>query len=1148
MENELLNDYTDYRTQTEEADQTKRLEEEYGNNPAFHNQDASPNRDSGDLGGFNQQDLEVNNNNEPTGLRDISLGLLQAPRHIVKGFRDGVSEVLDIGDDIDKALNLPTIQLTDKEGNLSLDLLSQKTAKEKGLRPMQLPDVNIPVETQTGQVIESVAQFFTGLKGVDKVLKGMKAAKAVSAGGKIAANVGKAATADVLSFDEAEQRLSNVVNDLSSSYPELQNPITQYLAAQPSDTLVEGKLKQAIEGVGLNYVAEGVVRGVTALKKMKSLKTAAEKGEVQIFNPPIEERAGVGVEAKDFEFLGNPEDANLVIKRPAEKLADAVDDTAGMTPEQIKKAASKKATPADSIQINFARINTPEDVKNAMQAFANEPSLAKSIQESRRGVRSNAETLKAAEDIDGFQTLINRRVGQPLNAEEITASRQFYHATTEKLMQAAEKAAGPTATEIDQFNFRKMVVVHQAVQKEVLGARAEIGRALQSWAIPLEGSMKSESYRQMEAILNEHGGVEASKNLAQKIAEFKGNLTNDQINTIVQKSAGARTADALSEAWTLGLLTSPTTHAVNFGSNLINSLTLGAERYTMAAVKDSPVTYKEANYYFLGMLESQKEAFANAAKAFRTGETGFGVGKVELPRARATSKEVLDIAGPFGWGMDLYGRMVNVAGKSLAAGDEYAKTVLYKAQLKALATRDGISKGLTGDELKKHIYNASENPSEFMRADALDFAKYGTYTKELGKTGKAIQSVISRNPAMRFIVPFVRTPVNIFKASFERTPLAYASRSVREDIKAGGVRKAQAVARMGLGTSVMMTATDMALNGQITGGGPADPAARKTLQRMGWQPYSIKVDGKYYSYSRVEPIGTLIGMAADMSEILSNYDAYDIRKQQEIDDIVTASVIAVSNQVVGKTFLQGFSDTAELFSDPRRYGQQYLQRYAGSLIPAGVATTERAIDPELSYVTSTLDAIKARTPGLSKDVPTQYNVYGEPRFAFVPEAEGYISTAGERVSSLVNPIYSSKVKDSPIDRFLLQNGINIEMPQTMQRFEGIDIDLKDNPEIYSRLVRLRGQEITLPRYGGLNMKEALDALVDRGINKSGRFYNPRTTIEDQDMIIKGVVRDYQEEAKKVLREEYPIIDQLIYEGKGTIPGNTELDVNYKQLP
>lgn len=1055
--------------------------------------------------------------------KDVARGTIgEGPRAIVSGVTKGLNEMADTVDDFNQfiggkfAKGVLSVVGTEEQQARGVEIVKKK--QEERFTPVLQPTFGVDgaadPKSVTGNIIEGVAEFLTGFGVAGKALKGVKAATKT---GKAAKRATQAGIGDVIAFDEQEERLSSVIEGV----PALQNPVTEFLQSEEDDSVAEAKFKQAIEGVGLGVVGEGLGKAISILRKSKKIKNTAEA--------QLGEAAEPGLRSENLQVLGRPESNEFVFK----KVQLAKEETEGLTAKQIEKLAAKKPASVDDIQINFARIDGPEDIKNAMQAFANETKLLPKVKGSRRGVRSNEVTLKDAEDIDGFKTLMERREGQPLNAEQTTAARNFYYNTTDKLMELAKKASSPEASDVDQYAFRKMVATHHAVQKEVLGARAEAGRALQAWSIPATGT-PSEKLKGMEAILDSFGGAEASKDLARRLASFgDGQLTSSQINTLTQKSAYARSGDAIVEAWTAGLLTNPVTHVKNLTSNTLTTLMGAAERYSQALFPQSEVTIAEANSFVMGLIQSQKEAFANAGRAFRTGQVGFGQSKIELPRTRASSKEILDLQGlakPFGYAMDYYGRMVNTSFKALAAGDEYSKTILFNAQRNALATRQGLSDGLRGNDLKDFVAKTTTSPNASIDQQARDFADYATFTKELGKSGKSFQRILSQNPALKFVVPFYKTPVNIFKYTLERTPLAPLSSEIRKELGAGGTREAAVLAKIGMGSSIMSLGVDAAINGNITGAGPSDPKKRAALRRLGWQPNSIKVGDNYYSYQGLEPASTLFAFSSNMAEIMTNYEMYDMEAQDELEHLSTATVMAVTEATVNKTFLQGISNIMEAASDPERFAPSYIQRTLSSFVPSGSAAIERAVDPSKEYVTNVSDALKARIPGFSSEVARRRNVYGE-EIKYRSPDENVLDETVSGVTSLFNPFYKSTLKDDPLDEFLLKEGYFINMPSKSQTFDNVQVNLRDHPEIYSRLVELRGKEIELIQYGGENMKTALTDLVTENSVKSIRFFSDFTDREDKQNMLTKITRDYNDAAKEILLEEFPVLDQIILDEK-----------------
>lgn len=1207
---------------------------------------------------------------------DVATGLSQAPRSAIRGATKGINSMVKFLDDVGNLA--PSITFLDQEGEASFVPKVVTTGeKEKRIEKGTGKDVSgsaaLPVidppkkQSVTGGAIESISQFVVGFKGVDKLAKIGKIGEAATRGGKLIQNVLKGGAADVLAFDEHEERLSNVIE----SVPALRNPITEYLQAEEDDGFLEGKVKQAIEGLTIGAAGDVLFDTVKFFKRGKSaddLLKAEGKTIDDIIDFPLEEQAGLQLDRAGLNVLGNIDDDALLIK--TNKIDDALKQTEGIPPEQvartgfiddaanvdfkdlagdelldaqdlveelidnqakvtqdgfvtvyhrtspeaaasIRKTGKIKALEPDAffstklegqaqgfgdgvikmrvpvnrlrlddvfgdeahlainigrpgktldvadyikraaqpkgvdIEINFARIDGPDDIKNLMQEMANDPDLLGSVKDARRGVQTDEMLLKGADDIDGFNTLMQRRTGEAFNDQQTIAARKLYYDSTDRLLEAAKKAADPNASNVDQFAFRKMIATHHAIQQEVLGARAEAARALRAWSLPVQGG-DGAAIRQIEGLVNEFGGAEASRDLARRLSSISenGKLTTDQIDKVVNAGVMARSRKALEEAWTLGLLTSPRTHIVNVVSNVLTGMTMGLERGVASLVPNSPIHMREALEYYVGYIGSFKQGLVNGAEAWRTGQIGIGLDKIDLPPQRATAREVLDPegkAGVFSKAIDLYGAMLNkYAGGALAAGDEFSKTILYNAQMRSLAYRQARHLGLTGQELKEHIADTLASAPANLRADSLEFANYGTYTNALTGGGAAVQKAISRIPLARFVVPFVRTPLNIFKFTFERTPLGLLSSAMREDIAAGGVRRAQAMSKIGMGTSVMFLGTDLALNGNITGAGPSDHKVRAKLRATGWQPYSIKIGDEYYSYSRWEPFATWLGMSADMAEIMTNYESYDIAAQDEMDELVTASVAAIANQVVGKTFLQGISDMTQVLADSKRYGPRFLQRYAGSFVPTLVADIERTINPETSQVFNIIDAMKARTPGLSDQVPPRRNVYGEIQKSFYPSEENALASLGERVEKLFNPVYYTDPDrpDNKLDQFFLKNGFSgPNMPQKTQKFpvpgtrggERVAIDLRQYPEIYDRFLELRG-EVELRQYKGMKMKEYLMALVNQDVPEARIFFNDRMMDHDkQDMHISGIVSDYDSAIREQLVEEFTVLRQTIAE-------------------
>jgi hypothetical protein len=57
-----------------------------------------------------------------------------------------------------------------------------------------------------------------------------------------------------------------------------------------------------------------------------------------------------------------------------------------------------------------------------------------------------------------------------------------------------------------------------------------------------------------------------------------------------------------------------------------------------------------------------------------------------------------------------------------------------------------------------------------MTGQARDFARYMTFQREPGHLGKGLQNFTDEHPALKFLIPFIRTQENLVKFAAERSP------------------------------------------------------------------------------------------------------------------------------------------------------------------------------------------------------------------------------------------------------------------------------------------------------------------------------------------------------------------------------------------
>lgn len=1029
---------------------------------------------------------------------DVGRGLIEAPAQAVGGVSDAVHAVFSGLDAVGDWLNEHVADLTLPGTGVGVI--------DNPLEAIAGPGQAVaPAKTVTGGMVRTTAQFLTGF------IPAMRALRAVGVTGVGGAVAGGAA-ADFAVFEGQQQRLSNLWQELGLPA----NVLTDYLAAKEGDSEIEGRFKNALEGAGLGVLTEGVLRGASALRAALRARPVIEAAAEAI--PKIGER--------DLLMLGSTKaDAPLFSIGPPAPFKAKPGGPAAMratetgVPEDVAARGLTQAPHEGEFFINFARIDAAADVKAVMQQMAD--AFRGDIEKARRGIRTNVETRLSAEQVDAFAVLAARRQGQPLNAEEALAARQLWASSAERLTAVAREAA-QNPSEANLFAFRKMMAVHYAIQNEVIAARTETARALQSWRIPAGGD--AERFRAIDAMLQQSGGADATREMARRVAALSDAGMAQELDRVVRGGVFARSRDAFIEAWVMGLLSGPKTHLVNVMSNTsVVALSMlerrAAEGISRALGTEGGVEAGEAAMQLFGLVEGFKDALRYAWKALKTGESGMGLGKLETPREGAISAEALGMASGSwaGRAVDGIGQLVRVPGRLLVAEDEFFKTIGYRMELKAQALRQAAADVNAGrippDRLKARIAELVENPPENLRLAAADQALYQTFTQAPGKFAASVGRLVGDYPGLRLVLPFVRTPANIARFVFERTPLAPLMSGFRADLAAGGARRDLALARMGLGSAVLLTAADLAMSGRISGGGPVEPSQKAALMRTGWQPYSIKVGDRWYSYRRGDPLGMTLGLAADMVEMLQNTD-WDSPEAKEAEAVAAALAAAVANSALSKTYLSGLSELFDALSDPARYSEGYFKRQAGSLVPTGAAEIARAIDPYMREVASMVDGLRARTPGLSQDLPPRRDLWGRPLSYESGLGTGY---------DILSPVYSRREDPQPIDAEILRLEANVRNAPRVTSIDGVRVDLGRYPEAYSRYVELAGNALKHPAWG-LGAMDLLNAVVS-GKHPLSQIYALKSDGPDGGKAawIADTIGQYRELAKRRLLEEFPQI-------------------------
>lgn len=659
--------------------------------------------------------------------------------------------------------------------------------------------------------------------------------------------------------------------------------------------------------------------------------------------------------------------------------------------------------------IRLDKLDSPQAIKRAL---IHTEQRAGGFDAATRGRITQAETKSLAAELGmTADDLLKRRKGQAFNAEEALAARQILARSGTDLVNMARRMArvDNPGDELEAA-FREAWLRHAAIQEQVSGMTAEAGRLLQQFRMTADGR---DAQRALSILGEGLGGASRAKDVAEKIVDLENaGVDAAGINSFTLKALVPRTRDKLVELYINSLLSNPGTHVVNMLSNTLTAMGqlpehavaagIGAARRLAPSQRDTErVLFSELGSRGVGMLVGAKEGLLAAARSFRTGDSLDGITKVETQQTQAIGGKV--------------GSIVRIPTRFLTAEDELFKGIARRMELNGLAMRQAKREGLSGQEARDRAADLAANPSDVMMRRADDYARYLTFQTPLDNNSYAagISKGTQRKPIGKLVFPFVRTPVNLLKFAAERSPAAVLMKSWRKEVMAGGARRDIAVARALVGSGFGAMMYEAAVNGQITGGGPADYEARRLLQADGWQPYSFKVGDRYVSYARLDPISTTIGTAADIVDLQSHMT--DSQRERSLTLIAAAIVSNLSS----KTWLSGISSAAEAVSDPNRYLDGYRDRLVGSIaVPAFVAQMARTNDPIMREARGVIDRVKSRVPGLTDELPARRDAFGRT-----------IVSEGGIGPDFLSPIWTSTAKNDPTVAALLKAGAHVTAPR-----------------------------------------------------------------------------------------------------------------------
>lgn len=606
-------------------------------------------------------------------------------------------------------------------------------------------------------------------------------------------------------------------------------------------------------------------------------------------------------------------------------------------------------------------------------------------------------------------------------------------------------------------------------------------------------------------------------------------ITSEQMiakakHTIDDRTAFEKFVQGMHRYQINGMLSSPATHIVNFVSNVTKAIARPTANIIGGVLTRSGASTQFGLDQFTMSVNALGESFKMGWRAFRTGEASIdpfrSISELDDYMARKSRRSGGSKLANF------YHDAVDLPMRGLIGADVVFKQIAYRADLGARALAEARAAGHSGDAALFRS-NQAINDSFSMAGEGLDekslqAARKQTFQQDLGPMGQSIQEFIGRIPygLGRLVVPFIRTPTNIFKSTMEHTPLAALSKNVRADMAAGGQRKAEAIGQMALGSGVMAGSYTMFLSGNLTGGGPQDPRLRASWL-MDNQPYSVKMPGtdRWVSYKRLEPFSSLMGILADAHEAAGEAVADDLDFKQVSEAVGLAVLASMKDKTYASNIMEFMSATLGGETQGDAFNK-FIGRLSTRAIPysAALRATAKGTDQYLRLTRTILDEWRAALPGFSHTLPVRRNILGEPILRTPRNTTVTAPDFQNMFNNVTNPFTVSRPFDDEVGQVLAELGNGWSMPS--EQLGSTDISLTDpkyrDPDTgmvpYDRWMELVEKQ---------NPRERIEKLVasqrfkkasgDTSMQRGGKQY----------LLLSGEINRAQGRALRQLYREYP---------------------------
>jgi len=646
-------------------------------------------------------------------------------------------------------------------------------------------------------------------------------------------------------------------------------------------------------------------------------------------------------------------------------------DVARLGAKAIRPGAQALARGAQQLAPAAGRLALSEAGRPAMEAVEQAPGLLRRVS-GALSERAGKETIEAAPPDEAVNRLINfiEKEGKPARAElEVMKSDELKRrvakaAGTRSTLsgrQAFYAAKGSLKGELTPEKVRFFPAKLKMGDEEIdrlfdLVDTAKVKNAAGNMA-PLPELSKTATQEGLDTILRGEIPQPAQMGLLLKV------FGSDLVRAVSKKTGNW---DKLTMYWQAMILSGPRTHM----RNIISNTMFGGMQQVQRPIK--------------GALDVPVSAIQGRAREFYTSETlpaalaylqGIPRGLAKAARIVKNGYDIADatkLEMPYFYQFEGLLKPVNIPGRFLAAADAFAKSISFDSELVALATRKALKEGLEGEAKINRIVQLIAEPTDEIINGAAKFSKFSTFTDDPDKLVEAALRVreldVGPVQPMRFIIPFINTVWNITKRGVELTPVIGMHTALK-----GGAEVTETLGRQVIGSSVLLGAAALYADGRLTGAAPRDPAGRDAFYRMGKQPYSMNIGGRWVSYQMFTPLNIPFVLVAALGDEFTEKD-----EEPALNKVLSAAGV-VGQSIIDMSFFTGLSNLMDMVQDPGTYGSRLAENISTGFLPFSGAQRNVAqfFDPLIRDPENIVQKLETGMPGLSKTIQPRLNAFGE---------------------------------------------------------------------------------------------------------------------------------------------------------------------------